>query len=194
MKLILLLSAAGFAAAATPALARDKDLRTMTSADGETEVGFCSVPAPTHSDFPGTPSSRSARRSPAAPGLSRRRPYGCRRNERLVGRHQLFRRIERRGKAGGGALYVDEAGVPRPEGRSFRLCECAGGGAADSDRGWIPADVAASAERYTLGSDDCITFARKVASVLAAAGLVVPARSSTDTPGSWIEKLSAANP
>jgi hypothetical protein len=58
----------------------------------------------------------------------------------------------------------------------------------------IPEAVAASLERYTLGSNDCLTFAERVASALAPAGLKVPARTPIDTPATWIRKLIAANP
>lgn len=57
----------------------------------------------------------------------------------------------------------------------------------------VPAATAAAAERYTLGTQDCITFARKVATALAIAGLKVPPRAALDTPAAWIERLKSAS-
>ncbi len=57
----------------------------------------------------------------------------------------------------------------------------------------VSQDVAASAERYSLGRDDCVTFAHAVALSLQQYGLKVPTRGATDTPQAWIAKLKEAN-
>lgn len=194
MKFIAPLVAATFLAT-SPAAARDKDLRTMTDARGESEVGFCSRPSPNAFGFPGHDFVT----------FSTSRPDGSR-DFRSVG-HTVATGAPIPSVVfsyfGGSSVAGKQA-----EERYTSLkqaCLMVLVNRSDYDKALaaaqptltavgIPANVAASIERYSLGSNDCVSFAIKIANTLKAAGLVVPARSSIDTPASWIEKLIAANP
>ncbi|MDQ2762520.1 MAG: hypothetical protein M3Y22_03230, partial [Pseudomonadota bacterium] len=149
---------------ASPAMARDKDLRTMTDANGETEVGFCSRPSPNAFGFPGH----------AFVTFSALRPDGSR----------DFRSVGQTVAAGASVPAVvfsyfggSSVAGKQAEERYTSLEEaCLTVQVNHSDYFkalivaqptltaiGIPADVAASVERYSLGSDDCIAFALKVA-------------------------------
>ena len=192
---IIAFAAAASLVHAAPAAARDKDLRTMSDANGTTEVGFCSRPSPDAFGFPGH----------AFVTFSAARPGGGR-DFRAVG-HTVAagasipavaisyfggasvsgRQMEERYTSVKQAclvVIVDRSAYERALAAAQPTLTAIG----------IPASVAASVERYSLGSNDCITFAQGVAAALKSAGLVVPARAATDTPASWIARLIAANP
>jgi hypothetical protein len=57
----------------------------------------------------------------------------------------------------------------------------------------VPDALAASAERYSLNANDCIDFALKVAQPIRAKGLIVPTRTPTDLPSTYVRKLIDAN-
>lgn len=187
--------AAASLAVSCPAMARDKDLRTMTDANGETEVGFCSRPSPDSFGFPGH----------VFVTFSATRPEGGR-DFRAVG-HTVAGGTDVpsvvisyfRGSSVAGRQMEErytslkQACLVLKVDRAIYQSALASAAPTLTALG-IPADVAASAERYSLGSGDCITFAERVAGALRPAGLSVPARAATDTPASWIRKLDAANP
>ena len=177
-----------------PASARDKDLRTMTEAEGETEVGFCSRPSPDKTGMPGH----------AFVIFSAQKPGGGR-DFRAIG-HTIAA-----GTSTAAAALTYFGGAPvagkQMEERYTSIKQnCL---AVKVDRSaydnalaavqptltalGMPADVGASAESYSLKDNDCIAFAEKVANSLKSQGLKVPARDATDTPASWIKKLIAAN-
>ena len=180
---------------AAPAGARDKDLRTSTDANGETEVGFCARPSPNAFGFPGH----------AFVVFSATRPGGGR-DFRAIGHTVasgtsvpavVFSYFGGASVSGQQAeekytalrqacltVKVDRAVYAKAIAAAQPTLTVLG----------VPADVAASIERYSLGSNDCLVFADKVAQTIKPAGLVVPVRSPTDTPNSWINKLIAANP
>ena len=178
-----------------PASARDKDLRTATDAAGETEVGFCSRPSPNTFGFPGH----------AFVTFSAIKPGGGR-DFRAIG-HTV-----NAGTSTSAAVlsYFGGAGVSGRQAEERYTAIKQACLTVKVDRAvftraltvaqptltalGIPADVAASIERYSLGSNDCVTFAQSVAAVVASAGLVVPVRAATDTPATWINKLIVANP
>ncbi len=178
-----------------PVFAHEQDLRTMTDANGETEVGFCSRPSPNSFGFPGhafvTFSSRSATGDrvfqavghtvgSGTSGATAAFTYfsggsvaGMQAEERYTSMKQacITAKVDR-------AVYEKALAAAQPT----------------LTRLGFPASISASMERYTLGSNDCVSFAEKVAATLKAAGLTVPSPSSTDTPSSWINKLIASNP
>lgn len=177
-----------------PASAAVKDLRTMSDANGISEISFCSRPSPNAMGFPGH----------AFVAFSAPKPNGGR-DFKAVG-HTV---------ADGASLpavvisYFGGASVAgkQMEERYTALkqaCLVVQVNHSDYEKAvtaarptltaiGIPAETAASVERYSLGNNDCIAFAEKVAAALRAAGLVVPARAATDTPAAWIGKLQSAN-
>ncbi|MBQ1499185.1 MAG: hypothetical protein IIZ38_12800 [Sphingomonas sp.] len=179
----------------TPALARDKDLRTMSSASGETEIGFCVRPSPDAFGFPGH----------SFVTFSATRPGGGR-SFRAVG-HTVAA-----GTSPAGAAFTYFGGRPvagaQMEERythlkqaclNLKVDRAAYDRAVAAARPTLTAlgfsnETAAALERYSLNGNDCIDFAVRVADALAPAGLRVPARSAVDTPRTYLEKLIAANP
>jgi hypothetical protein len=176
------------------ALAREKDLRTQTDASGVTEIGFCARPSPNSWGFPGH----------AFVSFSEQRA-GQRRIFRAVG-HTVAPSITAPAAVftyfGGGSVAGQQA-----EERFTHLKQACLTVQVDRARYQdalmaarptlvilgIPDNVAASAERYSLSGNDCLDFMIRVAQTLRAAGLVVPSRTSTDTPMTFVQKLIAAN-
>lgn len=179
---------------ATPALAKVKDLRTMTDASGVTEIGFCSRPSPNAYGFPGhafvTFSStklnghRDFRAVGHTVGADASRPAVI--FSYFGGKPVTGKQAEERYSSLKEACLVV---------RVDRLTYDKGLAAAQPTLTMLglPADLAASVERYSLESNDCITFAMRVATALKPAGLAVPVRTAVDTPEGWIKKLVTAN-
>ncbi len=184
----------GLALLTSPAQAHTKDMRSMSS-NADPEVGFCSRPSPDKFGFPGH----------AFVTFSERRSDDSR-NFRAVGHTVAFGTSA--GAAaltyfGGTAVAGQQAEERYTSIKQHCLTVKVDKSAYDAALAaaqptltalGIPADVAASAERYSLKNNDCVTFARRVALALEARGLSVPVRSSIDTPASWIGKLTSANP
>ncbi|HEX8301529.1 hypothetical protein [Sphingomonas sp.] len=179
----------------SPLAGRDKDLRSMTESSDETEIGFCSRPSPGSLGFPGhTFVTFSATKTDGY------------RDFKAVG-HTLGSDVS---ATSAGFSYFSGKSVAgkQMEERYTALkqsCLIVQLNRSDYDKALlaakptlasvgIPIDIAASIERYSLGDNDCITFAERVANALKPAGLKVPGRSATDTPAAWISKLSDANP
>ena len=180
--------------ATSPGAANTIDLRKQTSAEGISEVGFCSRPSPDAGGFPGH----------SFVTFSKPRPQGGR-DFRAVG-HTIAAGVSPVSAAFtyfGGASVAGKQMEERYTSIK-QVCLVVQLDPADYARAvataqptltaiGIPAAIAASAERYSLGNNDCVTLAYRVAATLAQAGLNVPARSPTDTPASWIAKLKQAN-
>lgn len=178
-----------------PVFAHEKDLRTMTDSSGETEVAFCSRPSPNSFGLPGH----------AFVAFSARNPAGVR-DFRAVG-HTVASGASTVSAAfsyfGGSSVSgaqmeerytsVKQACLTVKVDRAVFQNAVSAAQPTLSKLGF-PATVASSMERYSLGSNDCITFAERVATAIKPAGLTVPTRSPVDTPASWINKLIASNP
>lgn len=178
-----------------PADARDKDLRTVTEANGETEVSFCSRPSPDKTGMPGhmfvtfsaqepdgSRDFRSVGHTIAAgtsPGAAALTYFG---GAPIAGKQMEERYTSI--KENCLTVKVDRPAYNRAIAAAEPTLTALG----------IASTVAASAETYSLNDNDCITFAEKIASSLKPYGLEVPTRSAADTPASWVKKLSAANP
>lgn len=177
------------------ALAAEKDLRTRSDAKGYTEIGFCSRPSRTATlNFPGhafvtfsetTLGGRTFRAVghtvAGTDGLPATlftyfggKPVAGRQaEERYTDIQQTCLMVKMDREA-----YEKAVKAARPTLTALG----------------IPDSLAASAENYSLNSNDCIDFAVRVANSLKDIGLNVPTRTATDTPGSYIAKFSAANP
>ena len=176
------------------AAAHEKDLRTQTDATGETEISFCSRPSPDSFGFPGHAFVAFSERPPGKPrvfravghtiGPSTSTPStvftyfggaavsGQQAEERYTHMKQacLTVKVDR-------AVYVQALAAARP------TLSMVG----------VPDALAASAERYSLNANDCIDFALKVAQPIRAKGLIVPTRTPTDLPSTYVRKLIDAN-
>jgi hypothetical protein len=180
---------------AAPALAHERDLRTMTDGNGETEVAFCSRPSPNSFGFPGHAFVTFSTRSPD--GMRVFRAIGHTVGTGTSGASAAFTYFSGGSVAGAQAeeryTSMKQACLTAKVDRVVYNQALAAAQPTLTRLGF-PASVAASMERYTLGSNDCVTFAERVAATLKAAGLTVPTRSPTDTPATWINKLIASNP
>lgn len=184
---------AAFLALSTTALGAEKDLRTHTDAQGETEVGFCARPSPNAFGFPGHAFVTFSEAPVAGP-----------RSFRAVG-HTV-------GAAGVPATVFTYFGGHAVAGRQMeerfthmkQACLVVKVDRTAYDRAvaaarptltvlGLPDALAASAESYALNGNDCVDFATRVATAIKPAGLSVPARSGTDQPIGYINKLISAN-
>jgi hypothetical protein len=181
---------------ATPiiAIAEEKDLRTQTDAQGETEIGFCARPSPDAFGFPGhafvtfseIPNGgarkfRAVGHTVSTAGIPATvftyfggRPVSGRQMEEIFSHLKqacLVLKVDR-------AVYDRAIAAARPTLSALGL----------------PDELAATAESYSLTGNDCIDFALRVAQIVQSSGLNVPPRGPTDTPGAYIRKLINANP
>lgn len=178
----------------TPSLAAEKDLRTRTDADGETEISFCSRPSPNAFGFPGhafvvfSELSRGAPRKFRAVGHTMRPTASTAAaaftyfGGSAVAGQQAEERFTHM-KQACLTLKVDRIVYERALAAARPTLVILG----------IPDQVAGSLERYSLNENDCVDFAIKVAQQLRTAGLSVPNRNSVETPAQYISKLVAAN-
>jgi hypothetical protein len=180
---------------AAPAFAHERDLRTMTDGNGETEVAFCSRPSPNSFGFPGHAFVVFSARSPD--GVRVFRAVGHTVGAGTSGTSAAFTYFSGGSVAGAQAeeryTSMKQACLTAKVDRAVYNQAVAAAQPTLTKLGF-PASLAASMERYTLGSNDCVTFVEKVAVTLKTAGLTVPVRNSTDTPATWINKLIASNP
>jgi hypothetical protein len=179
--------------ATSPAAAHEKDLRTQTDAQGETEVAFCSRPSP---DTFGVPGHTFVMFSDVVNGQRSIRAVGQSIPAGAAVAPVVFSYFTGASVAG---QQMEERYtsirqnclVVKVNRSSFNAAVAAAQPTLTSI-GLNP-QLAAAVERYTLGTNDCITFAEKVANSLKTSGLVVPPRTALDTPAGWIKKLVTAN-
>lgn len=180
--------------ASVGALAADKDLRTRTDANGETEIGFCSRPSRAAPfNFPG---HTFVTFSDARPGAGRTfRSVG----HTVAGADvapTVFTYFGGKPVAGKQAeeRYTDvmQACLTVKVDREAYERAVAAARPTFTTIG-LPDGVAAAAESYALNDNDCVDYAMRVAKALEPAGLTVPARAATDFPADYVAKMKAAN-
>jgi hypothetical protein len=176
------------------ALAKDKDLRTMSDSVGVTRVGFCARPSPASFGFPGHAFAAFI--------------------EEPVGGQFFFRAVGHTVASGTSPIRaaLTYLGAPPIDGKlaeerytdAQQQCLTVTVNRIDYDRAvsaarptltalGVPDQHATYGESYSLNEADCVDYVVKVASSLKGAGLNVPARSATDTPFRYIDKLLTAN-
>lgn len=191
----LFLWATAVALSAVPAFAHEKDLRTHTDASGETEVSFCARPSPNTFGFPGHAFVAFSDRPTGQPRIFR--AVGHTVASSAAGPSMAFTYF------GGGSVAGQQAEERYTHAKQDCLTvkvnratyqQALAAAQPTLTALGVPANVAASAERYSLNGNDCIDFAVRVAGALRPAGLSVPARAAADTPMGFIRRLIAANP
>ena len=179
---------------ATPVAAKKIDLSTRTDAQGRFELGFCARPSPDvakgwpghtfvsfahHSpsgglDFVAIGHTVSAGVSPAAAAWS------------LFGSPVSGKLAEERYQSALERCLIVVVNREVYE-AAFRFTQ-----SPLVELGLAPAALPVF-ESYKLGSQDCINWMLRVASVVSPVGLRVPTREASDLPVAYVEKLIAAN-
>jgi hypothetical protein len=186
---------AAFVLAAQGAIAaphRVLDLRNQTDATGEFSVSLCARPSPGPAGIPGH----------AFVAYSYLPASGGRRQFLALGFTTAASPVQ--GLLSFSSLLAEPEGFLGEEKFSHVKEQCLVllVNKAEFDRayavalpyGAVPAfkDVRYAA-RYSLASNDCVTFAVRVAQLFAAGGLKVPERKLTDTPAAYLRRLVDAN-